>query len=95
MPGLFVTLMVESKDKSQLAMVPQAAVQESQQGKFVLVVNSNQEVSRRSVSLGRRIHAMWAVESGLNAGDQVIIEGLQKVRPGRVWPDDHQSKPEW
>ncbi|MBT1063798.1 efflux RND transporter periplasmic adaptor subunit [Bowmanella sp. Y26] len=82
MPGLFVTLMVESKDKSQLAMVPQAAVQESQQGKFVLVVNSNQEVSRRSVSLGRRIHAMWAVESGLNAGDQVIIEGLQKVRPG-------------
>ncbi|GGO69299.1 efflux RND transporter periplasmic adaptor subunit [Bowmanella pacifica] len=82
MPGLFVTLMVESKDKSQLAMVPQAAVQDSQQGKFVLVVDSNQEVSRRPVTLGRRIHAMWAVESGLNAGDQVIIEGLQKVRPG-------------
>lgn len=82
MPGLFVTLMVESKDKSQLAMVPQAAVQDSQQGKFVLVVDSNQEVSRRPVTLGRRIHAMWAVESGLDAGDQVIIEGLQKVRPG-------------
>ncbi|MGX1113758.1 membrane fusion protein (multidrug efflux system) [Pseudoalteromonas sp. MBR-15] len=82
MPGLFVTLIVESTNKKELALIPQVAVQENQQGKFVLVVNDENTVSMRVVKLGRRINAMWVVESGLEAGEKVIIEGLQKVRQG-------------
>jgi len=82
MPGLFVTLIVESTNKQDLALIPQVAVQENQQGKFVLVVDDENKVAMRIVKLGRRINAMWVVESGLEAGEKVIIEGLQKVRQG-------------
>lgn len=84
LPGLFVTLTVESQNKVEMALIPQAAVQENQQGKFVLVVDENNEVKQRHVVLGRRINAMWVVEKGLSVGEQVIIEGLQKVRAGVV-----------
>ena len=82
LPGLFVTLIAESINKENKALVPQAAVQENQQGKFVLVVDKDNKVKQRHVELGRRIHAMWAVESGLELGESVIVEGLQKVRTG-------------
>ena len=82
MPGLFVTLIVESKNKQEHALIPQAAVQENQQGKFVLVVGDDNKVATRIVTLGRRINAMWVVESGLQEGEKVIVEGLQKVRQG-------------
>lgn len=82
LPGLFVTLITESKDKQRMALIPQVAVQEGQQGKFVLVVDNNNTVKQRHVVLGRRINAMWVVEEGLSEGEQVIIEGLQKVRAG-------------
>ncbi|MBA6349378.1 efflux RND transporter periplasmic adaptor subunit [Colwellia sp. BRX8-9] len=81
-PGLFLTLIIEGKKKEQMALVPQVAVQESQQGKFVLVVGKDNKVSQRLVTLGRRINAMWVVESGINANERVIVEGLQKVRNG-------------
>ena len=82
LPGLFVTLIVESQDKEEMALIPQAAVQENQQGKFVLVVDENNKVKQRHVTLGRRINAMWVAEKGIDVGENVIVEGLQKVRPG-------------
>ena len=82
LPGLFVTLIAESQSKHAMALVPQAAVQANQQGKFVLVVDENNTVKQRHVSLGRRINAMWVVTEGLSSDESVIIEGLQKVRPG-------------
>lgn len=82
LPGLFVTLILETQNKVVMSLVPQAAVQESQQGKFVLVVDETNKVVQRSVKLGRRINAMWVVETGLKDNESVIIEGLQKVRGG-------------
>jgi len=82
LPGLFVSLVIESTNKQKMALVPQAAVQESQQGKFVLVVDDENKVIQRHVTLGRRINAMWVVEKGLKEKEKVVIEGLQKVRPG-------------
>ena len=82
LPGLFVTLIAESKQKEKMALIPQVAVQEGQQGKFVLVVDEQNTVKQRHVVLGRRINAMWVVEEGVEAGEMVIIEGLQKVKPG-------------
>jgi len=81
-PGLFVTLIIEGKEKKNMSMVPQAAVQANQQGKFVLFIDNENKVKQRPVVLGRRVNAMWVVESGLEVNDRVIIEGLQKVRPG-------------
>ncbi|MBL4900817.1 MAG: efflux RND transporter periplasmic adaptor subunit [Colwellia sp.] len=82
LPGLFVTLITDSQQKETMSMVPQAAVQVNQQGKFVLVVDKSNTVKQRHVVLGRRVNAMWVVEEGLESGEQVIIEGLQKVRVG-------------
>ncbi len=84
LPGLYVTLMIEATDKKELPLIPQASVQENQQGKFVLVVDENNTVKPQPVDMGRRINAMWVVNKGLNGGEQIIIEGLQKVRPGVV-----------
>jgi membrane fusion protein (multidrug efflux system) len=82
LPGLFVTLILESQNKEEMALIPQAAVQDTQQGKFVLIVDDNNKVIQRHVVLGRRINAMWVVETGVAIGEKVIVEGLQKVRSG-------------
>lgn len=82
LPGLYVTLMMEATDKQKLALIPQVAVQENQQGKFVLVVDTKNTVKPQPVDTGRRIGAMWVVNKGLKGGEQIIVEGLQKVRPG-------------
>ena len=82
LPGLFVTLILDSQKKEEMALIPQAAVQENQQGKFVLIVDNSNKVVQRQVTLGRRINAMWVVEKGVDMGEKVIIEGLQKVRSG-------------
>lgn len=86
-PGLYVTLISESEDKQQMPVIPQAAVQENQLGRFVLVVNADNQVETRQITTGRRIDAMWAVKSGLKTGEKIIVEGLQKARAGaRVAP---------
>lgn len=82
LPGLYVTLVIESRDKTEMPLIPQAAVQENQLGKFVLVLTDDNTIERRIVEMDRRIGAMWSVKSGLEAGEKIVIEGLQKVRPG-------------
>jgi membrane fusion protein (multidrug efflux system) len=71
---------------------PQAAVQADQQGSFVLLVDGSNTVVRRNVELGERFDDMVLVHKGVDAGDRVIVRGLQQVRPGmpvkvRAMPD--------
>ncbi|WP_100639904.1 efflux RND transporter periplasmic adaptor subunit [Marinobacter salexigens] len=82
LPGLFVTLKIEGATGAAQVLVPQAAIQETIEGKFVLVVDDQNKVVQRFVKTGARLGAMLAIESGLEAGEQVIVEGLQKVRSG-------------
>lgn len=82
LPGLYVTLLIEGQSGEVQALVPQMAIQETIEGKFVLLVNDEQQVAQRFVTTGPRRGAMMVVESGLEAGDRVIVEGLQKVRSG-------------
>ncbi|MCL6271613.1 efflux RND transporter periplasmic adaptor subunit [Sansalvadorimonas sp. 2012CJ34-2] len=84
LPGLYVTLIIKGTQKQDKPLIPQAAVQENQQGRFVLVVNSENKVDTRIIKTGRRIGPMWVVESGLKASEKIIVSGLQKVRPGIV-----------
>ncbi|MBW0149260.1 efflux RND transporter periplasmic adaptor subunit [Marinobacter arenosus] len=93
LPGLYVTLLIEGQSGEMQVLVPQVAIQETIEGKFVLLVNDQQEVIQRFVTTGPRRGAMMVLESGLEAGDRVIVEGLQKVRSGitvspvRKWID--------
>ena len=82
LPGLYVTVQAESTAKMQLPLIPQASVQQDQGGHFVLVIKPDNTVETRQVELGRRINAMWVVKSGLKPGEHIIVQGLQKVRPG-------------
>ncbi len=63
-------------------LVPQTAIVKSQGVDTVYVVNSKNEVALRSVTLGPQYGQAFVVQSGLNAGERVIVEGTQKVQPG-------------
>lgn len=80
--GSYVTLRIEDTEPTDRLLIPQAAVQRDQRGDFVLVVGSEKLVEQRYVTLGRQIEASVVVEEGLQEGESVIIEGLQRVRPG-------------
>ena len=80
--GAFVTVRILAFEPEQRLLIPQAALQRDQQGTFVLAVNDQQMVEQRYIRTGRTIENEIIVEEGLNPGDEVIVEGLQRVRPG-------------
>ncbi len=83
LPGLFVRARIEEGVNPQALLVPQVGVTRDQKGTpFSLVVNSEKKVERRSLVTDRTVGTSWLVTEGIRPGDQVIVEGLQKVRPG-------------
>ncbi|MBR9727989.1 efflux RND transporter periplasmic adaptor subunit [Shewanella intestini] len=94
LPGLFVTLMIESPVVEQAILIPQAAVQEDQQGRFVMLLNQQGLVEKRIVTLGERFGIDWRVLSGIEVGEKIIVDGLQKIRAGiEVNAVEQQLKP--
>ena len=81
-PGEFVTVSVRQKEPLAALVVPQAAMQEDQSGRYVLVVDETGKVTIRKVTTGQQVGTDWIIESGLEKGEQVIVQGAQKVRPG-------------
>ena len=82
LPDQFVTVVIERSDPVVALVVPQAAIQEDQSGRFVLVLDGANKVQVRRVRMGAQDGADWVVEEGVEEGEQVVVEGLQKVRPG-------------
>ena len=82
--GQFVTVTVETATPETALVVPQPAVQTDQAGSYVLVVDNDDKVEQRRVALGSDHGTDIVVQSGLKAGDKVIVQGIQKVRPGIV-----------
>lgn len=80
--GSFLNVRVQANEPTEALMIPQAAVQRDQRGDFVLVVGQQQTVEQRYVTLGRQVETAVVVDSGLQEGETVIVEGLQRVRPG-------------
>ncbi|MCV6823982.1 MULTISPECIES: efflux RND transporter periplasmic adaptor subunit [Halocynthiibacter] len=80
--GGFVTVLLEAVEPESQLLIPMASVQRDQRGPFVLVVTDQSLVEQRYVTLGRQIGAAIIVEDGMREGEVVIIEGLQRVRPG-------------
>jgi membrane fusion protein, multidrug efflux system len=79
--GQFVSVCIGSDTPQEKIVIPQAALIADQQGSYIFVVENGKAVVRR-VKLGAEAGANIAIESGLHAGEQVIVEGLQGVRPG-------------
>jgi len=82
-PGMYVKVVLASKQQTPTVVIPLAALQEDQAGSFVMVVDAGKTVHTRHVKLGEsQTDADTAVLSGLQAGETVIVDGLQKVRDG-------------
>ena len=82
MPGQFVKVLVRRDDVAAELLVHQAAIQEDQGGKYVLVVDAEKRVQKRSVKVADKVGVNWVIKEGLEVGELVILEGIQKVRPG-------------
>jgi membrane fusion protein, multidrug efflux system len=80
--GQFVNVRVERGEAEQVLAVPQAALQVDQAGPYVLVVGGDDKVEARRVTLGASEGDRAVVQDGLQEGERVIVEGIQKVRPG-------------
>ncbi len=81
-PGQFVNVVLTSDTPERRVVVPQSSVQENQTGPFVLVVGAEDRVEARPIKTGQRVGAEIVVAEGLEAGETIITEGIQKVRPG-------------
>jgi membrane fusion protein, multidrug efflux system len=81
-PGQFARLRVAVAERENAILVPQRAIQELQGAKTVMVVDDQNNVSIRSIKLGDKADKEVVVLDGLNPGERVIVEGMQKVRPG-------------
>ncbi len=81
-PGQFARVRGLVETKAGALLVPQRAVQELQGQYQVYVVGPDNVAQVRRVTLGERIDSLWLVEDGIEAGDRVIVEGIQRVRPG-------------
>ncbi|MDD2699705.1 MAG: efflux RND transporter periplasmic adaptor subunit [Sideroxydans sp.] len=84
LPGMFVRLRFPEAMAENAIRVPQRAVQSGPQGQFVMVVGADGKVAPLPVSTGGMAGTDFVISSGLKPGDQVIVNGLQKARPGTV-----------
>ena len=85
LPGMFVRAVIKEGSNEQAILVPQQAISRDPKGNPVaLIVNAAGLVEQRMLTLDRAIGDQWFVTSGLTPGDQIIAEGMQKVRPGSV-----------
>ncbi len=83
LPGMYVNAEVGSGVRPDALLVPQQAVSRGPKGEtWVMAVDAEGKAERRPVRVSRSVHDKWLAEEGLAAGDRVIVEGLQKIRPG-------------
>jgi membrane fusion protein (multidrug efflux system) len=82
MPGQFVRVRLLGIERPQAILVPQRAVQQGERGKFVFVLDAEGRAQLRPVEVGEWIGDDWLIESGLEGGERVIVDGVVRVRPG-------------
>lgn len=82
LPGMYVRARVEQAINENAITVPQQAITQTPDGSAVMVVSAESKVVSRSVKTGAASGNSWVINDGLKEGDQVIVEGLQKVQPG-------------
>jgi membrane fusion protein (multidrug efflux system) len=81
-PGEYVNVFMRSAKADMYPAVPQVAVQRDQEGAFVYVLGTGNQVEKRRIKTGKTIKDKYIVRSGLDKGEKVIVQGIQKVSPG-------------
>lgn len=84
MPGQFVRLRMAGAKAAPLLAVSERAIGTDQNKKFVMVVDQNNTAAYREVALGAFVDGLRVITSGLAAGERIVVNGLQRVRPGAV-----------
>lgn len=84
LPGQFVRARIVTGQRDGVFLIPQVAVQTSDQGRFVYVVNEKNEATVRPVEVGEWQGKDWVIYSGFKSGDKVIVDNLIKIRPGAL-----------
>jgi membrane fusion protein (multidrug efflux system) len=84
LPGQYVNVLIRCSEGKRLPVVPQSAVQEDREGRYVFTVDAENRVQQRRIKTGAAIGTNWAVESGLMTGETIIVQGVQKVSPGQI-----------
>lgn len=79
----FVTVLLEGAEPVEVLAIPRAAVLSDQQGEYVYVVDADNKAEQRRIQLGQSTSTVASITSGLKLGEKVIVEGLQRVRPGQ------------
>jgi membrane fusion protein (multidrug efflux system) len=82
--GQFANVVIKERKEQPRLVVPQAALQVDQAGYYVMVVGSDRKAEQRRVTTGPNQGTDVVIQTGLKEGEQVIVEGVQKVRPGEV-----------
>jgi membrane fusion protein, multidrug efflux system len=83
-PGQFARLRMGQPQQQSLVMVDERAIGTDQDKKFVMVVGADNRAAYRSVTLGGAVDGLRVITSGLGSGDRIVINGLQRVRPGAL-----------
>jgi membrane fusion protein (multidrug efflux system) len=82
--GEFVTATIRERREEPRLVIAQAAVQIDQSGSYVLVVDDQHKVEQRRIQTGQNRDTDVVITSGLKEGEKVVVDGIQKVRPGQV-----------
>jgi len=93
-PGQFVSVLLTRSTPEKRIVIPQAAVQENQAGPFVLIVDGEGKIEARPIKTGDRIEDGIVVLEGLTEGETIVVEGIQKVRPGAEVQPTFRTLPE-
>jgi membrane fusion protein (multidrug efflux system) len=80
-PGMLLNVKVELTNIQALQISERALIPQ-QNKQFVFVVNTDNTVSRREIEVGQRVPGWVEVLNGLEEGDEIVVEGIQKIRPG-------------
>ena len=83
-PGQYGRVRAVTATKNDALLVPQRAVTQLQGGYQVAVVGSDNRIETRAIKVGEHSGSMWIVEEGLKPGETVVVEGIQRVRPGVI-----------
>ena len=83
-PGQYGRIRIQTSIRKNALLVPQSAVAELQGGYQVAILGADKKATIRPVAAGEKVGTMWVINEGLNPGDQVIVEGWQKLKEGTV-----------
>jgi RND family efflux transporter MFP subunit len=91
-PGMYARIQATTDIKHNALVVPQQAIIKMQTATQLAIVNTDKTISIRTITLGETIGSMVIIEKGVKANDQVVVEGLQKIRDGmKVNPEPYEA----